>query len=204
VKASPVFAVGAYRTALLASPEDVAGEFSKHRVIACAGAIEPGLLASLMRLCREGSFEPDEVVGLGHREVEKPQRAGGTLSLALKRAELIDWIERATGCGPLGAVEGRLVRARANNMDQLLWHDDLDDPRRRLAITINLSERAYEGGVFELREKRSEKLLATHLHAEPGTALIFDVAYDIEHRVLPVTSGGPRCVYTGWFFRRAK
>jgi hypothetical protein len=155
-----------------------------------------------MRLCREGGFEPDEVAGLGHREIENPQRAGRTISLALKRAELIDWIERATGCGPLETVEGRVVRARANNHDQLLWHDDLDNARRRLAITINLSEHSYEGGVFELREKRSHTLLASHRHIEAGTALIFDVAYDIEHRVLPVTSGGPRCVYTGWFFRR--
>jgi hypothetical protein len=204
VRASSVFAVGAYRTALLASPEAAAAEFSKHRAIACAGAIEPDLLATLMRFCRDGHFEPDEVAGLGHREVEKPQRAGGTISLALKRVVLIDWIERATGCGPLETVEGRVVRARANNHDQLLWHDDLDDPKRRLAITINLGEHAYEGGLFELREKRTEKLLASHLHLEPGTALIFDVAYDIEHRVLPVTSGGPRCVYTGWFFKGEK
>jgi len=204
VRASPAFVVGAYRTALLASPEVAAAEFSKHRAIACANAIEPALLATLMRFCRDGHFEPDEVAGLGHREVEKPQRAGGTISLALKRVALIDWIERATGCGPLDTVEGRVVRARANNLDQLLWHDDLDDPQRRLAITINLSEQHYEGGLFELREKRTGTLLASHRHLEPGTALIFDVAYDIEHRVLPVTSGGPRCVYTGWFFKGTK
>ena len=203
MRASPVFAVGAFRTVLLASPEAVAAEFSKHRAIACAHAIEPDLLASLLRLCREGHFEPNEVEDLGHREVENPQRAGRTLTHVLKRADLIGWIERATGCGPLETVEGRVVRARANNHDQLLWHDDLDEPHRRLAITINLSEHGYEGGLFELREKRTEKLLAMHRHIAPGTALIFDVAYDIEHRVLPVTAGGPRCVYTGWFFKGA-
>jgi len=204
VKARPVFAVEPYRTALLATPEAITAEFSKHRAIACSNAIEPGLLATLMRLCREGSFAPDEVEGLGHREVESPQRVGLSISLALKRGNLIDWVERVTGCGPLETVEGRVVRALANNHDQLLWHDDLDDPRRRLAITINLSEQTYEGGLFELREKSSRTLLASHHHLEPGTALIFDVAYDIEHRVLPVTSGGPRCVYTGWFFKAPK
>ncbi len=39
MKASPVFTVGAFRTALLASPEAVAGEFSQHRAIACAGPV---------------------------------------------------------------------------------------------------------------------------------------------------------------------
>lgn len=203
MKASQVFVVGGFRTTLLASPEAVAGEFSKYRAIACANALEPDLLASLMRLCREGRFESNEVKHLGHREVESPQRAGRALTHVLKRADLIGWVERATGCGSLETIDGRVVRAHANNHDQLLWHDDLDDPRRRLAITINLSEHGYEGGLFELREKRTERLLAAHHHSAPGTALIFDVRHDIEHRVLPVTSGGPRCVYTGWFFKGA-
>jgi hypothetical protein len=197
---SPSFVVGAFQTILLAPPEAFAGEFAQHRAIACAGAIEPGLLGSLMRLCREGGFASDEVKGLGHREVESPQRAGHVITLALRRTALISWLEGVTGCAPLGNVEGRVVRALANNHDQLAWHDDLDDPRRRLAITINLSEQLYEGGLFELRDKRTHDVLSTHLHLEPGTALIFDVAPDIEHRVLPVTAGGPRCVYTGWFF----
>ena len=198
---SSPFVVGAYQTVLLAPPEDLAAEFAQHRAIACTGAIAPDLLSSLMRLCRDGSFTSDEVEGLGHREVETPQRAGRVITLALKRAALISWLEGVTGCGPLGNVEGRVVRALANNHDQLVWHDDLDEPRRRLAITINLSERAYQGGLFELRDKRTHDVLATHLHLEPGTALVFDVAHDIEHRVQPVTAGGPRCVYTGWFFK---
>ena len=198
---SPSFVVGAYQTLLLAAPEALAGEFAKRRAIACTGAIEPDLLSSLMRLCRDGAFTSDEVAGLGHREVESPQRAGRVISLALKRGALLSWLEAMAGCGSLRNVEGRVVRALANNHDQLLWHDDLDEPRRRLAITINLSAQLYEGGLFELRDKRTHDVLATHLHLEPGTALIFDVARDIEHRVLPVTSGGPRCVYTGWFFK---
>ena len=198
---SPPFVVGAYQTLVYAPPERLAAEFALHRAIACRGAIEPGLLSSLMRFCRDGSFLSDEVKGLGHREVESPQRAGRVITLALKRAALISWLEGVAGCGPLGNVEGRVVRALANNHDQLVWHDDLDDPCRRLAITINLSEQAYEGGLFELRDKRTHDIRATHHHLEPGTALVFDVAPDVEHRVLPVTAGGPRCVYTGWFFK---
>ncbi|MEO9131885.1 MAG: 2OG-Fe(II) oxygenase [Sphingomonas sp.] len=198
---SPSFEVGACQTVLLAPSESLAGGFARYRAIACADAIEPRLLSSLMRLCREGDFKSDEVKGLGHREVESPQRAGRVINLALKRTALISWLEGVAGCGPLGNVEGRVVRAVANNHDQLVWHDDLDDPRRRLGITINLSEQRYEGGLFELRDKVTHDVLTTHLHLEPGTALVFDVAPDIEHRVLPVTAGGPRCVYTGWVFK---
>lgn len=145
----------------------------------------------------------DSVEGLGDREVESPQRAGGAITLALKRAGLMRWIEEATGCGPLVRVDGRVVQARANNHDQLVWHDDLNEPERRLAVTVNLSEAPYEGGRFELRHAGTKEMLTEHLHDAPGALLIFEVARELEHRVLPVTSGGPRRVYTGWFFREA-
>jgi hypothetical protein len=33
-----------------------------------------------------------------------------------------------------------------------------------------------------------------------GAALIFEVSARYEHRILAVTAGGPRRVYTGWFY----
>ena len=55
--------------------------------------------------------------------------------------------------------------------------------------------------MFELRDVRNDKLLLQYRHAALGAALIFDVARGLEHRVLPLISGGPRRVYTGWFFK---
>jgi len=195
------FTIGVTTTQLLQPPEAVRDEFARRRSILCHDAIEPGFLATLQGLCNRGGFMPDSVEGLGDREVEQPQRAGGAISLALQREGLRRWLEAATGCGPLGKVEGRVVQTRANGHDQLDWHNDLQDPRRRLAITANLSEAPYEGGLFQLRAVVTREMLTEHLHAERGTVLIFDISRDLEHRVLPLTRGGPRRVYTGWFFR---
>lgn len=195
------FTIGATTTQLLQPPEAARDEFVRRRSILCRDAIEAGFLATLQGLCRRGRFVPDSVEGLGDREVEQPQRVGGAISLALQREGLKHWLEAATACGPLGRVEGRVIQARANGHDQLTWHNDLQDPRRRLAITINLSETAYEGGLFELRTVATREMLTEHLHADPGTVLVFDISRDLEHRVLPLTGGGPRRVYTGWFFR---
>jgi hypothetical protein len=41
--------------------------------------------------------------------------------------------------------------------------------------------------------------LITFRHDTPGTALIFEVSKRCEHRLHPLTSGGPRRVFTGWF-----
>lgn len=195
------FTIGVTTTQLLEPPDAVRDEFARRRSILCRDAFEPGFLATLQGLCNRGRFVPDSVEGLGDREVEQPQRAGGAISLALQREGLRRWLEAATGCGPLGKVEGRVIQARANGHDQLDWHNDLHDSRRRLAITVNLSDAPYEGGLFQLRAVATREMLTEHLHEERGTVLIFDISRDLEHRVLPLTSGGPRRVYTGWFFR---
>jgi hypothetical protein len=202
--ASQPFVIGASDTRLLVAADTLRAEFDQRRSLLCDDVIEPSFLERLLARCRASCFVPDRVEGLGDREVERPQRVSGAINLALGRSPLLRWAEAATGHPALGRAEGRVVRSRANDRDQLDWHDDLDDPSRRLAITINLGEHRYEGGLFELRDKRTKALLITHLHLVPGAALIFDIGYDIEHRVLPVTSGGPRCVYTGWFFKGAQ
>jgi len=195
------FVVGSVATELLEPPEAYRDSFAARRSLLCPEAIEPGFLAILRNLCNRGSFAPDTVEKLGDREVEQPQRAGGAITLALQRAGLLRWIEAATGCGPLARTDGRVVQTRANNHDQLDWHDDLNDPQRRLALTISLTEAPYCGGAFELRNARTREVLTSYRHNEAGAMLVFDVARDLEHRVLPVTGGGPRRVYTGWFFR---
>ncbi len=200
MSASSPIAVGALRTEVRDDGGARAAQFAQCRAMLCRNAIAPDFLGRLLALCNGGHFVSDAVEGLGHREVEKPGRAGGALTLALKRAELVRWLEGVTACGPLADVDGRIVQTWPRPDDQLVWHDDLTERRRRLAITINLTEQPYEGGLFELRDARRGTLLFQHRHDALGTALIFEVARGLEHRVLPLTAGGPRRVYTGWFF----
>jgi hypothetical protein len=196
---APLFRVGMAKTELLEQPETLREGFARDRALLCHEAIGPDMLGLTMRLIDQASFEPQEVEKLGDREVEAPERAGPALVLALRRSNLLEWLDRATGCGPLDAVMGRVVQARAGHGHRLSWHDDRQEPRRRLAVTINLGAEPYEGGLFEIRRKKTHEPVFAHRHTEAGTALIFDVARDIQHRVQPVTAGGPRRIFAGWF-----
>lgn len=196
------FVVGAARTDIAGGDDDVSADFARCRAFHAPGAVDGDFLARLLGLCNRGTFVPDVVEGLGLRQIETPGITGGALTLALKRPNLLLWIEQVTGCGPLESVEGRVVQTFPAPDHQLTWHDDRNDPRRRLAITINLSEETYDGGLFELRSTVTGEILLHHRHVAQGAALIFEVAKGLEHRVLPLTSGGPRRVYTGWFLRR--
>ncbi len=196
---SPI-GIGTLQTEIRDDGGACAAQFAQGRAMLCRSAVAPGFLGRLLALCNGGHFVSDAVEGLGHREVEKPGRAGGALTLALKRAAMTRWLETVTACGPLADVDGRIVQTWPRPDDQLVWHDDLTERRRRLAITVNLSEEPYEGGLFELRDVRRGTVLFQHRHDAPGDVLIFEVMRGLEHRVLPLTSGGPRRVYTGWFF----
>ncbi len=169
--------VGSLRTEVLSTPEDYALIFARDRVLLCGDLIDPDSLNNLIEHCRHGGFVADYVDHLGSRKIESPPRVGGILTLVLSRPPFLCWREAVTGCGSLTRVDGRVIQARANGVDALDWHDD---PARRLAITINLSDGAYDGGTFELCNVASQRMLATHRPDRPGSALIFDVADDID------------------------
>lgn len=198
---SPPFVIGTTQTLICGDPGAAAKNFACHRAIACVGALEPSFLAKLLNICNQAQFVADAVENLGHREVETPAIAGGALTLALQRSNLLRWIEAATHCGSLRSASGRVVQALPGGRDQLVWHNDMSDMQRRLAITINLTEQPYEGGTFELRSAKSTALLLQHRHLKLGSVLIFDIGRSLEHRILPLISGGPRRIYTGWFLK---
>ena len=120
------------------------------------------------------------------------------LNLALNRPALLRWLETATGCGPLTDIAGGVAQTLARPGDELVWHDDFSAGEgRRLAIVIDLSTEAYAGGAFQLRY-RDGAAIFEHRYQRPGSALIFGVGPALEHRVLPLRSGGPRRVFAGW------
>lgn len=175
-------------------------QFERFRGVAFESSLSPAFLQQVLKLCDTGTFISD-VAQPGHREVEAPQRAGRALNLVLSRPPILRWLEEVTGSGPLREIAGRVVQTVPRPGDELRWHDDrpghdpVDD--RRLALVINLGSRPFTGGQFELRPKGGE-LLLQHQHTVTGSMLVFRVREDLEHRVLPLTAGGPRRVFTGW------
>lgn len=196
------FRINRMGTEIAADPADWRPGFDRVPALALEDALAPDLLDLLMRQVASASYIDDDVRYIGTRQIESPQRIGGSISLMLGRGELFDWLERATGCGPIKALAGRIAQTRANDQDELVWHDDNDSPDRLLGVVINLSDQPFEGGLFELRRKGESEPLFAYRHVQPGSITLFAVRRDLEHRVLPVTAGGPRRVYAGWMMAR--
>jgi hypothetical protein len=192
--------VGRLNVDMLRPAEDYVQTFAASGSLYFRNFLAADALDVVRDICRAASFEDVTTAKLGHMEVERPRRAGFALSMALSQPALLSWLEAATGRGTLRKADGRVAQARAGQAHQLDWHDDQTDPSRKLAITVDLSDHPYEGGLFELRERESRRVCTSHQHDTAGGALIFEVSDRFEHRILPVTAGGPRRVYTGWFY----
>jgi hypothetical protein len=194
--------IGPQKTSFPGDAEEAKAHFQQFHAIGIRSLLEPSFLNAVVRVCDSVAFGPGRTDAPGFREVElSPQRAGRLLNLAVNRPAFLRWLEEITGCEPLREFGGRLTQTLNRPGDELLWHDDfLEREGRRLALVLNLSTQPFDGGEFALRRK-GQATIFEHKYTTLGSALIFEVNQSLEHRVQPLTSGGPRRVFAGWAFR---
>lgn len=185
---------------IAAANERVAAAFAERSAVVLSGLLDPAFRRMLDPALRHPFVEQRVDGAPGMRHVEPGvQPASRALELALRRVPLLRWLERVADCGPLNHVEGEIAEHRASGEDYLSWHQDTHKPGRKLALVIDLSDIPHEGGMFELRDRKTKQLMVQHHHDQPGSALLFRIADTLEHRVLPVTQGGPRRVFACGF-----
>lgn len=174
----------------------VAEAFDRYQGAVFSQVIEPDLLELLLGLARSARFDAVATADFGDRGIARDERTALPMCMALARSNLLDWLQQVTGCEPISTVEGVLARMQPG--DILEWHRDLLFGVRRLAVVINLSEAPFEGGRFEMRRRGSMEPLFAYDHVVPGSVMIFRLGADLQHRVTPVTAGGPRLAFAGW------
>jgi hypothetical protein len=176
--------------------------YASQGVIHLTGVLSTDLAARIGQAWRGADFQWTAAPGVGDRLLERPGHGGAGLLHALRRPDIFRWLEDITACGPINDVQGDIVRHDPTCPQGLDWHDDTSDRGRRLAITINLDDRPYDGGVFEVRRRGETALLTRHVHRRVGETLIFGVDRRFEHRLTPVTTSA-RTVFAGWFLSEA-
>jgi hypothetical protein len=182
----------------------LAAQFAQRHVLELPDLIQPDLLETLGPAINGARFVPCSEAGVGARLRERPTRLGNLLCFLLQRQVLRDWLARITGASPLLAVTGAVARFEHGGGQSLDWHNDRDQSGRVLAVTINIGDMPYDGGVFQMRRCDTGEILFEHNHRRPGSALVFRVSKALEHRVTPVSAGGPRTVFSGWYLRKPR
>lgn len=191
--------IGAAETSLDAAQTDRARAlFAAHHALLIPEAFDPALLANVMTLGRVASFETERVGTIGWRTIEAADRVGRVLRFVLERAAFLRWAETVTGCGGLTNVSGVLAEMSPGTDHVLGWHDDCNDPTRRLALIVHLSDTPFDGGRFELADKSDKRPIAAAGYLPPGSILLFRVDPALCHRVTAVEGQQVRRVFAGW------
>ena len=96
----------------------------------------------------------------------------------------------------IGSFNGRVFRFLPDSDHCDAWHGDNADTRL-VALSLNLSPRAYEGGVLELRRRGEEKPFQRAVNSVFGDAIIFRLDAGLVHRVTDVTGAEPKTAFAG-------
>jgi hypothetical protein len=161
--------------------------------------------ADLLALVREAvsqtRFADREDEGLAREECMDQNSVLGMLLLIMNDHRLFDVVRRITGCESIGSFVGRIYQMRSGAGHYDRWHSDVDGARL-IGISVNLTDREFAGGRFELRRAGASGADWSLANVGPGDAVLFRIADTLEHRVTEVEGDVARVAFAGWFQSR--
>lgn len=173
--------------------------WQRHHFVRLRDFLDAGALAFVHAQIAGGEFHEQVHPVSGREAVLAEGAAQRLLDLLVNDRRVLAMVERITGCPPIGGcLNGRIYRLLPASNEAHDWHDD-NVRQRLLGLSINLTERAFEGGELQLREARTKAPVGAVRNTGPGDCVVFELGPRIEHRVTPVTGDTPRVAYAGWF-----
>jgi 2OG-Fe(II) oxygenase superfamily len=172
--------------------------FGQH-CVKVPGFLAGDLFSEILAQMRPDDFYERAQEGLGSEAcLEQDSPVLALLWLLLNDDRLFHLVEALTGCPAIGSFQGRVYRFTDSPRHHDDWHDDLGD-NRLVALSVNLSSQAYDGGLLQIRGYPSGEILHEESNTGPGDALIFRIAPELQHRVARVTGNRPKTAFAGWF-----
>jgi 2OG-Fe(II) oxygenase superfamily len=182
----------------------LAETFDSVKCVKLRNFVEPRLLDWMSAAIARGRFVPRV-----HEDLDPPATdltiadhdIRSTMLLLFNDRSLFSLVERLSGCDPIGSFMGSTYRMDAGGRHTDQWHDDIYEGRM-VALSLNLSPQPYRGGLLQLRECGSQRIIHEVANVGFGDAILFRLALGLEHRVSEVLDGPPKTAYAGWFKSR--
>lgn len=191
-------------TKLLGSKKDLKKlqeEFDKNHCIKLAQFLEPSLLKFIQNELNKNKFYEDKykvgkVNAVGFLPSDKT--IVSLLHFLVNDSDLFQLIQGITDCSKVGCFTGR-VYSKIPGLGQYdSWHDDLSD-NRMVSMSINLSKGIYSGGILQICDAASKKIIHEVANTGFGDGIIFRISPKLKHRVTKVEGDVTRTAFTGWF-----
>jgi len=188
------------RVASVGSPEDLRSlraSFKQQHCARLSRFLSRPLLHRIQRYVEEGTFAAHPYGGISTELCIDAGKAPELMFLLLNDPHLFALVQRITGCGRIGRIDGGVRRVMPGLAQQEPWHGEIFG-HGQVEISIDLSERPYSGGMLETRD-RDHAVLYGRIDTEPGDAVLVRLAPFVQHRLTAVRSDSPRTAYVGRF-----
>ena len=189
------------KAGLVADREDVERlrcEFEENHFVMLRDLLDPQLLSLVLSHFERGQWRDSVESGFYSECVLENCAAPALLQFVSNTPKFLETISEITGCDALTWFVGRVYRMRPNIDHTDKWHDD-DADGRLIGMSVNLSPRGFEGGLFQMREAKSRRMLVEIANTGLGDAIFFRLSHDFQHRVTEVPGGEPKTAFAGWF-----
>lgn len=173
-------------------------EFQKKHCVLLPKLLEPQLLDFLLERLEKGQWVEKVHEDIALEVVLEDAPARGLLHFLANAPAFVKTVQEITGCGPVTQFRGRIYRFIPHSGHYDSWHSD-DGDGRLIGMSLNLSPQGYEGGLFQLREWSSERMLVQIANTGWGDATLFQISGQLDHQVTEVTGERPKTAFAGWF-----
>jgi len=161
--------------------------------------LDPEVISLALPFLERAKYCPAQYKHVGSELLMQPNLAVDTLSFLTNDVKLFGLVQTITSCDSIGYFQGRVYKLIPDPQHIFDWHDDLNEPNRLIAMSINLSMGNYCSGLLQIREVRSGKIVGEVANTGFGNAVLFRVSKDLEHRVTGIEGDAPRTSFAGWF-----
>src|SRR5437660_1554384 len=185
--------------------ENLRARFSRQNFFLFPSLLEPELLDFIQAQITRGEFYERVHGAIGYnKELCMTQNSAfAALLLLMNDEKLFQIVQDITQCGPIGCFEGRIYRVIPGHGHHDAWHSDMAE-HRLVGMSLNLSSGPYTGGILEIRERASGKLVSEVANVGIGDAVIFRLSDNLQHRITDVEGEAAKTAFAGWFRARPR
>jgi hypothetical protein len=184
-----------------ANLEGLAHQFEQSHVLRLPGLLHPDLLETISERFEHCAWRTQDDGTIAREEVPTDLTPASLLNFVTNTSEFLELIRRATNRPEIKLFGGRVYRMTNAPHHFDSWHADVGTTHldRLVGMSINLSLRPYQGGIFCLREEASGDILCELANTGPGDAICFRISSALKHMVTPLVGTEPKIAFAGWF-----
>jgi hypothetical protein len=180
---------------------ELANQFEQLHSFCLPRLLDPELMEKISAQLKHCEWITREDGTIAKEAVPSDLSPANVLNFVANTSEFLDLMRRVTNCHSIMSFGGRIYRMEpgADHFDS--WHADLGTTHcdRLVGMSINLSPRPYQGGVFRLRNEASAEILCELSNTGPGDAIFFRISSALRHMVTTLVGTEPKTAFAGWF-----